>query len=151
MFSNSRNPSTGENKLYGEYLIDAQGEDVVAGIRTPDPISKLQTVMPSVRLTGIPFARSRCLLCPTQVYKDLLANVEKLEHHYKDMQDIEFTIQEGRLFMLQVSIIDNVLEMQPVNSDTCESSSSVPQRQTHWLGRDQGCCGSVQGGHHHQG
>lgn len=78
----SRNPSTGDNKLYGEYLIDAQGEDVVAGIRTPDPISKLQTVMPTV-------------------YKDLLANVEKLEHHYKDMQDIEFTIQEGRLFMLQ--------------------------------------------------
>jgi len=78
----SRNPSTGENKLYGEYLIDAQGEDVVAGIRTPEPISTLNEVMPSA-------------------YKELLENVEKLENHYKDMQDIEFTIQDKHLYMLQ--------------------------------------------------
>lgn len=78
----SRNPSTGENKLYGEYLIDAQGEDVVAGIRTPEPISTLNDVMPSA-------------------YKELLENVEKLENHYKDMQDIEFTIQDKHLYMLQ--------------------------------------------------
>mmetsp|Transcript_16591 Transcript_16591/g.40523 ORF Transcript_16591/g.40523 Transcript_16591/m.40523 type:complete len:950 (-) Transcript_16591:399-3248(-) len=78
----SRNPSTGENKLYGEYLIDAQGEDVVAGIRTPDPISTLQDVMPVA-------------------YKELLENVNKLENHYHDMQDIEFTIQDQKLFMLQ--------------------------------------------------
>eukprot|EP00284_Hemiselmis_tepida_P018593 CAMPEP_0174930390 /NCGR_PEP_ID=MMETSP1355-20121228/31135_1 /TAXON_ID=464990 /ORGANISM="Hemiselmis tepida, Strain CCMP443" /LENGTH=947 /DNA_ID=CAMNT_0016176681 /DNA_START=131 /DNA_END=2971 /DNA_ORIENTATION=- len=78
----SRNPSTGENKLYGEYLIDAQGEDVVAGIRTPDPISTLAEVMPDA-------------------YKELLENVEKLESHYQDMQDIEFTIQDKKLYMLQ--------------------------------------------------
>jgi len=78
----SRNPSTGENKLYGEYLIDAQGEDVVAGIRTPNPISLLESDMP-------------------EAYQDLLSNVERLEAHYKDMQDIEFTIQDKKLFMLQ--------------------------------------------------
>jgi len=78
----SRNPSTGENKLYGEYLINAQGEDVVAGIRTPSAISTLEREMP-------------------QAYKSLLDNVDKLERHYMDMQDIEFTIQDQKLFMLQ--------------------------------------------------
>jgi pyruvate,orthophosphate dikinase len=78
----SRDPSTGENKLYGEYLIDAQGEDVVAGIRTPNPIAVLEQEMPAA-------------------YEELLSNVEKLETHYKDMQDIEFTIQDHKLFMLQ--------------------------------------------------
>eukprot|EP00960_Hanusia_phi_P071404 767548-Hanusia_phi.AAC.2 len=78
----SRNPSNGENKLYGEYLINAQGEDVVAGIRTPSPISTLEREMPVA-------------------YKSLLDNVDKLERHYMDMQDIEFTIQDQKLFMLQ--------------------------------------------------
>lgn len=78
----SRNPSTGENKFYGEYLIDAQGEDVVAGIRTPQPIDTLQKAMP-------------------EVYAELESIYKKLEQHYKDMQDIEFTIQDGKLYMLQ--------------------------------------------------
>ncbi len=78
----TRNPATGEKKLYGEYLINAQGEDVVAGIRTPEPISKLETDMP-------------------EVYKQFVEIASKLENHYKDMQDMEFTIENGRLFMLQ--------------------------------------------------
>ncbi len=78
----SRSPSTGENKEYGEYLINAQGEDVVAGIRTPQPISKLKDEMPAI-------------------YNQLIDIFKKLENHYKDMQDMEFTFQEGRLFMLQ--------------------------------------------------
>ncbi len=78
----TRNPATGEKKLYGEYLINAQGEDVVAGIRTPEPISKLETDMP-------------------EVYKEFVSIATKLENHYKDMQDMEFTIENGKLFMLQ--------------------------------------------------
>ncbi|MFH0986358.1 MAG: pyruvate, phosphate dikinase [Candidatus Omnitrophota bacterium] len=78
----TRNPSTGENKFYGEYLINAQGEDVVAGIRTPEPIAVLAEKWPSV-------------------YKQLDALRLRLEKHYKDMQDIEFTIQEGKLYILQ--------------------------------------------------
>ena len=78
----TRNPSTGENKLYGEYLINAQGEDVVAGIRTPEPISKLETDM-------------------KEVYEQFVSIAKKLENHYKDMQDMEFTIENGKLFMLQ--------------------------------------------------
>lgn len=78
----SRDPSTGENVFYGEYLMDAQGEDVVAGIRTPQPISHLHEQMP-------------------MVYDELVSIYKKLETHYKDMQDMEFTIQEGKLFMLQ--------------------------------------------------
>ena len=78
----TRNPATGENKLYGEYLINAQGEDVVAGIRTPQPISTLETVMPDV-------------------YNQFSEIAKKLENHYKDMQDMEFTIENGKLFMLQ--------------------------------------------------
>lgn len=78
----TRDPSTGENVFYGEYLMDAQGEDVVAGIRTPHPISKLKEEMP-------------------EVYAELEAIYKKLENHYRDMQDIEFTIQEGKLYMLQ--------------------------------------------------
>ncbi|MCG9479990.1 MAG: pyruvate, phosphate dikinase [Actinomycetia bacterium] len=78
----TRNPSTGENKEYGEYLINAQGEDVVAGIRTPQPITKLKEEMP-------------------EIYQQLMDIFQKLEQHYKDMQDLEFTIQEGKLFMLQ--------------------------------------------------
>ncbi len=78
----TRNPSNGENKLYGEYLINAQGEDVVAGIRTPQPISQLENDMP-------------------HVYEDFVRITKKLESDYKDMQDIEFTVQEGTLFILQ--------------------------------------------------
>ncbi len=78
----SRDPSTGENSFYGEYLMDAQGEDVVAGIRTPQPITTLKDVMPDA-------------------YNELVSIYRKLEEHYKDMQDMEFTIQEKKLFMLQ--------------------------------------------------
>ena len=78
----TRNPSTGENELYGEYLINAQGEDVVAGIRTPKPIRLMKKQMPDV-------------------YDELLGYTNKLEAHYRNMQDIEFTIQEGKLFILQ--------------------------------------------------
>ena len=78
----TRNPATGEKKLYGEYLMNAQGEDVVAGIRTPSPISKLESDMPDV-------------------YKGFETLAKKLEDHYKDMQDMEFTIENGKLFMLQ--------------------------------------------------
>ena len=78
----TRNPSTGENKLYGEYLINAQGEDVVAGIRTPQPISTLKEVMPEIYLQFEKIAKI-------------------LEQHYRDMQDMEFTIEKGKLYMLQ--------------------------------------------------
>ncbi|MGE5587338.1 MAG: pyruvate, phosphate dikinase [Clostridia bacterium] len=78
----TRDPATGEKKYYGEYLKNAQGEDVVAGIRTPKPIAELEREMP-------------------EVYKQLTGIFEKLERHYRDMQDVEFTIQEGKLFMLQ--------------------------------------------------
>ncbi|MEM4756079.1 MAG: pyruvate, phosphate dikinase [Candidatus Woesearchaeota archaeon] len=78
----SRDPATGEKVLYGEYLINAQGEDVVAGIRTPQPIEKLKEQMP-------------------KVYDELTAIYKKLELHYKDVQDMEFTIEEGKLYMLQ--------------------------------------------------
>ncbi|MFH1589369.1 MAG: pyruvate, phosphate dikinase [archaeon] len=78
----SRDPATGENVFYGEYLMNAQGEDVVAGIRTPEPISDLKKVMP-------------------KQYDELVAIYKKLEEHYKEMQDMEFTIQKGTLFMLQ--------------------------------------------------
>ncbi len=78
----TRNAATGENKLFGEFLINAQGEDVVAGIRTPYPISKLEEIMPDV-------------------YKQFVEVADRLEKHYKDMQDMEFTIEDGKLFMLQ--------------------------------------------------
>ena len=78
----TRNPSTGEKGIYGEYLINAQGEDVVAGIRTPQPITKLKEDLP-------------------QVYEEFMQIAEKLEDHYKDMQDMEFTIEEGKLYFLQ--------------------------------------------------
>ncbi|XP_050218242.1 pyruvate, phosphate dikinase, chloroplastic [Mercurialis annua] len=78
----TRNPSTGENKLYGEFLINAQGEDVVSGIRTPEDLDTMKNCMP-------------------EAYKELVENCEILESHYKDMMDIEFTVQENRLWMLQ--------------------------------------------------
>ena len=78
----TRNPATGENNLYGEFLINAQGEDVVAGIRTPQSIDSLKEIMPDV-------------------YEEFKKNSKLLEQHYKDMQDMEFTIENGHLFMLQ--------------------------------------------------
>ena len=78
----TRNPSTGENKLYGEFLINAQGEDVVAGIRTPMPIAELEQKMP-------------------EIYKELCRLTSHLEKTYREMQDIEFTIERGKLFLLQ--------------------------------------------------
>ncbi len=78
----TRNPSTGEKGIYGEYLINAQGEDVVAGVRTPSPITKLEQDLP-------------------ECYKQFMELAMKLEDHYRDMQDMEFTIQEGKLFFLQ--------------------------------------------------
>ncbi len=78
----TRNAATGEKKLFGEYLINAQGEDVVAGIRTPSPIATLEKDMP-------------------EVYKQFVEVADRLEKHYRDMQDMEFTIEDGKLFMLQ--------------------------------------------------
>src|SRR5699024_4500339 len=78
----TRNPATGEKALMGEYLINAQGEDVVAGIRTPSPISKLQEDMP-------------------EVYDEFVAIATRLENYFKDMQDMEFTIEDRKLYMLQ--------------------------------------------------
>ncbi len=78
----TRDPGTGENKFYGEYLMNAQGEDVVAGIRTPQTIEQLKKEMP-------------------KIYEELVKIYQKLEKHYKEMQDLEFTIEEGRLYLLQ--------------------------------------------------
>jgi len=78
----TRDPATGDNKLYGEYLMNAQGEDVVAGIRTPNPISTMKDSMPDV-------------------YEQFVRNADILEKHYRDMQDMEFTIERGKLYMLQ--------------------------------------------------
>ena len=78
----TRNPATGEKKLFGEFLMNAQGEDVVAGVRTPMPISKMAEVLPDV-------------------YKQFLEVCKTLEDHYKDMQDMEFTIEDGKLYILQ--------------------------------------------------
>ena len=88
----TRDPATGKKIFYGEYLVNAQGEDVVAGIRTPQPINSSTKTDPSqVTLEE---------LMPVP-YKELVEIYKKLEHHYKDMQDIEFTIQQGKLYMLQ--------------------------------------------------
>jgi pyruvate,orthophosphate dikinase len=78
----TRNPSTGERRFYGEFLVNAQGEDVVAGIRTPRPIDEMAQVLPSA-------------------YRELLATQDRLEHHYGDMQDLEFTVERGVLYLLQ--------------------------------------------------
>jgi pyruvate,orthophosphate dikinase len=78
----TRDPSTGEAISYGEFLVNAQGEDVVAGIRTPEPIEEMRAQLP-------------------EAYEELMATVRKLEEHYRDMQDIEFTVEDGKLFLLQ--------------------------------------------------
>lgn len=81
----TRNPSTGEKKFYGEFLLNAQGEDVVAGIRTPQSIEELKKLMPSI-------------------YNELLNIQKKLEQHFRDMQDLEFTIEKGKLYLLQTRV-----------------------------------------------
>ena len=78
----TRDPSTGEQGLYGEFLADAQGEDVVAGIRTPQPLASMEEQLP-------------------EAFGQLTDTMRRLEEHYKDMQDIEFTVEEGRLYLLQ--------------------------------------------------
>jgi pyruvate, orthophosphate dikinase len=78
----TRDPSTGEQGLYGEFLADAQGEDVVAGIRTPEPVAAMRERLP-------------------EAFDELLATMQRLEEHYKDMQDIEFTVEDGKLYLLQ--------------------------------------------------
>src|SRR5439155_5707911 len=78
----TRDPSTGEKRLYGEYLLNAQGEDVVAGIRTPHHIGEMEHELP-------------------QVYKQFAEIAQRLEDHYRDVQDMEFTIERGKLYMLQ--------------------------------------------------
>jgi pyruvate,orthophosphate dikinase len=78
----TRNPSTGEAELFGEFLLNAQGEDVVAGIRTPEPIAQMEQVLP-------------------QAFERLQETIRRVEEHYRDMQDIEFTVEEGRLYLLQ--------------------------------------------------
>ena len=78
----SRDPSTGEHVLYGEFLQNAQGEDVVAGIRTPEPIARMRELLP-------------------EAYDELVATVERLEQHHREVQDIEFTVEQGTLYMLQ--------------------------------------------------
>ncbi len=90
----TRNPATGENKFYGEWLVNAQGEDVVAGIRTPNPLNDATKNEQNKHLPSLQQAMA-------SNYKKLLGIRARLEKHYKDMQDIEFTIQEGRLYMLQ--------------------------------------------------
>jgi len=90
----TRDPATGEKLLYGEFLINAQGEDVVAGIRTPQPISKLVRERQGGKKPSMEEAMPRA-------FDELKAIGERLEQHYRDMQDVEFTIQEGKLFMLQ--------------------------------------------------
>lgn len=90
----TRNPSTGENRLYGEFLINAQGEDVVAGIRTPQALTKIAREEMGDRQPSMEEALP-------EVFVQFKAVVEKLEKHYRDMQDIEFTVEQGRLYMLQ--------------------------------------------------
>ncbi|MBI5092844.1 MAG: pyruvate, phosphate dikinase [Candidatus Hydrogenedentes bacterium] len=93
----TRDPSTGDNKFYGEWLVNAQGEDVVAGIRTPSPLNKATKTEHSAHLLSLEEQNPK-------VYKELDAIRTKLEKHYHDMQDIEFTIEDGKLWMLQCRV-----------------------------------------------
>ena len=90
----TRNPSTGENKFYGEYLVNAQGEDVVAGIRTPQPLTLAEKAEQDSHLPAMEEVMP-------ELFQEFAQVREQLEKHYKDMQDMEFTIQQGRLWMLQ--------------------------------------------------
>ncbi|MDG5815480.1 pyruvate, phosphate dikinase [Chitinispirillales bacterium ANBcel5] len=93
----TRNPATGENKFFGEYLVNAQGEDVVAGTRTPAPINESTKGEQNAHLTSLEVGMP-------ELYKELDGIQKKLEKHYRDMQDLEFTIQEGKLWMLQTRV-----------------------------------------------
>jgi len=93
----SRNPGNGENNFYGEYLINAQGEDVVAGIRTPAPLNTYSTSEHNKELLTLEKGMPK-------LYQELVGYRNRLEKHYRDMQDIEFTIEKGRLFMLQCRV-----------------------------------------------
>jgi len=93
----TRNPGNGENKFYGEYLVNAQGEDVVAGTRTPAPVNEYSMNDQSKHFTSLE------KLMPV-LYKELFSYQKRLERHYKDMQDIEFTIEKGKLYMLQCRV-----------------------------------------------
>ncbi|MBW1805403.1 MAG: pyruvate, phosphate dikinase [Deltaproteobacteria bacterium] len=93
----TRNPATGENKFYGEWLSNAQGEDVVAGIRTPYPINEATKNKQNEHLDSLEKAMPR-------LYRQIYSIQRKIEKHYRDMQDIEFTIQEGKLYMLQTRV-----------------------------------------------
>jgi len=93
----TRNPGNGENQFYGEYLVNAQGEDVVAGIRTPAPVNEYSKNAQSEHFTALE------KLMP-ELYKELYTIQRRLEKHYKDMQDIEFTIEKGKLYMLQCRV-----------------------------------------------
>lgn len=93
----TRNPATGENAFFGEWLVDAQGEDVVAGLRTPNPLNESSKTADQKKLVSLEKGMP-------ELYKELDAIQTKLECHYKDMQDIEFTIQEGVLYMLQTRV-----------------------------------------------
>ena len=93
----TRNPATGANKFYGEWLANAQGEDVVAGLRTPNPLNEATKTTDTEHLPSLEFSMP-------ELYNKLTEIRTNLENHYKDMQDIEFTIQEGRLWMLQTRV-----------------------------------------------
>ncbi|HCL81590.1 MAG TPA: pyruvate, phosphate dikinase, partial [Nitrospiraceae bacterium] len=93
----TRNPATGENMFFGEWLSNAQGEDVVAGIRTPNPVNKAGKTDDTRHLSSLEESMPK-------LYKELFAIQKKLEKHYRDMQDIEFTIEDGRLWMLQTRV-----------------------------------------------
>lgn len=93
----TRNPGNGENRFYGEYLVNAQGEDVVAGIRTPAPINEYSKNNQSKHLPSLEKRMPK-------LYKELFGYQKRLEQHYKDMQDIEFTIEKGKLYMLQCRV-----------------------------------------------
>jgi len=93
----TRNPATGENKFYGEWLLNAQGEDVVAGTRTPSPINRAGKTEDTKHLKSLQEAMPK-------LYAELNGFQQKLEKHYRDMQDLEFTIQEGRLWILQTRV-----------------------------------------------
>ncbi|MCB1521800.1 MAG: pyruvate, phosphate dikinase, partial [Hyphomicrobiaceae bacterium] len=99
----TRNPSTGAKRIYGEFLVNAQGEDVVAGIRTPQPLTEASRIEAGEELPSLE------RLMP-EAYAELAAAFEQLERHYRDMQDIEFTIQKGRLYVLQTRAGKRTLE-----------------------------------------
>ncbi|MHC4517836.1 MAG: pyruvate, phosphate dikinase, partial [Planctomycetota bacterium] len=106
----TRNPSTGEKEFYGEFLMNAQGEDVVAGIRTPIELSKLNKVMP-------------------EAYKQLTKLMNRLEKHYKDMQDMEFTIQEKKLYILQTRTGKRTAEAAVTNAVDMVNERLIPKKE----------------------